>query len=209
MKIVWPRGSLALTDEDLLWAGRAAAREASSGLGWTAVLWSWAQRAAWLGDRGNGVPCRGQPTLAFTFTNVVRCHSQPVNPYWVNRGTAAQIRIRSYLQSAAASWASLESGAGPMEAKPGLKDHVYQWASGVLPNPVPRFADFSAPGMSDVPSGAPVIGGNAFFTEPETRSWPDGYVRIEGGASPSSNGPLIAGLLTLAIVGIGYVLFME
>ena len=217
-KIVWPRGSIVLTPEDLLWAGRAAAREASAGLGWTAVLWSWAQRAAWLGDRGRGVACRGQSgMLPLTYTNVVRCHSQPVNPYWINRGTAAQIRVRSYLQSPAATWEGLERGSGPMQPKPGLKAHVYRWAAGELPNPVDRLADFSAPGMSDVPRGAPVIGGNAFFPETETRSWPANYVHIEGtpgtsgGGAASGNGPgLLTGLLiALGVFTIGYLAFKD
>lgn len=205
---------LDLTDDDLLWAGRAAAREASSGLGWTAVLWSWLQLGLLHKERGRTqMPCREQPGRPLTFTWVVRCHSQPVNHFWRLRGSAEQVRVRSYLQSDAATWEALETGRmangqrAPMQPKPGLKAHVYAWARGELPNPVPRLADFSAPGVSDVPPGALVVGGNAFFTEGESSRWPASYVTIEPatGLSTISTPLLVAGAgLTIAALVTAY-----
>lgn len=184
-KITWNNGrkSVPITDEDLRWAGRAAARETdNSAAGRAAVLWSWAQRLVWYVDRGlTSTPCREQPNRPITLAWVIRCHSQPVNPYWRDRGDAGQVRARQYLQSSAATWEALERGA-VLQPKPNLKRDVYAWGRGEIPNPIPRLADFSAPGQPDVPAGAPVIHGNAFFAEPGrngTVGWPDGYVTIQ------------------------------
>ena len=184
-KIIWAGGRkfAPITDEDLLWAGRAAARETDNSVaGRAAVLWSWAQRMVWYLDRGlTTTPCREQPNRPITLAWVIRCHSQPVNPYWRDRGTASQVRARQYLQSAAATWEALERGA-VLQPKPNLKRDVYAWGRGEIPNPIPRLADFSAPGQPDVPAGAPVIHGNAFMAETGrggTDQWPDGYVTIQ------------------------------
>lgn len=149
------------------------------------------------------MPCREQPGRPLTFKWVVRCHSQPVNDYWRLRGTPAQVRVRSFLQSPQATWEALETGRlpdgsrTPMQPKPGLKAHVYAWARGELANPVPRLADFSAPGVSDVPPGAPVIGGNAFFVEGESARWPEEYVTIQPARGLQTLSP------TTIAVGVG------
>lgn len=213
--IKWPNGEYAITDEDLLWAGRAAARETNNSVqGRAAVLWSWAQRLVWYKGLGRTVtPCREQPNRPLTLTWVIRCHSQPVNAYWRDRGDAGQIRARQYLQSDRATWESLERGE-VLQAKPNLKRDVYAWARGELPNPVPNLADFSAPGQPDVPAGSPTVGGNAFFAEPGaaprgTASWPPGYVRIEPARGLQRLfDPRLALGLGLATAALGLVLLL-
>lgn len=152
---------LPLTDDDLLWAGRAAVGETGSHAGQIAVLWAWLQLAAERWEAGHRcVPCRGQPCRPFTYRWIVGCHSQPINEYWRFRGDNQPRRQ----MLAAASWEKLE------QLSPGIKGRVYAWARNEHPNPIPGLADFSAPGQPDVPPGATVIGGNAFFVEGRSRS---------------------------------------
>lgn len=200
--IVWPGGRLPITDVDLLWAARAAARETDNTLaGRSAVWWAWAQALVWRKQLGNGVPVRGQERKPYQLQWLIRGHSQPVNPYWRDRGDAGQVRARQYLQSARATWESLERGE-VLQPKPNLKRDAYAWGRGQVPNPVPRLADFSAPGRPDVPVGAPIIHGNAFMAEPGPRgtaNWPDNYVQIvPAGAGVAGFSPLVIGGIVLA-----------
>lgn len=186
----WPRGSLAITEGDLLWLARSIAGETDDAeRSRAAVAWSELQRAVvWL-DTGirstSGMRCaqaeQGAIVGPVTLTTTVRCFSQPVNPYWLRRGDDGQVRRRAFLSTA--SYQELESRHPPRatwwRGSPGLRDFVYRWAAGKVPNPVPGLADFSAPGLSDVPRGAVVIGGNAFFPEGASARWPDHYVSIE------------------------------
>lgn len=150
-------------DDDLLWAGRAALGESGSATGQIAVLWAWAQLLAQRVDAGHDcLPCRNQPCRPISYRWIVGCHSQPVNEAWRHTGTAAQQSRRQWLASA--SWEVLES------RSPGIKQRVYDFASGKTTNPIPGLADFSAPGQPDVPSGAVTIGGNAFFPEGRSRA---------------------------------------
>lgn len=200
--ITWPGGRIAITDTDLLWAGRAAARETDNTLdGRAAVWWSWAQNLVWRKELGLGVPVRGLPRQPYELQWVIRGHSQPVAPYWRDRGDAGQVAARRYLQSSRATWESLERGE-VLQPKPNLKRDAYAFGRGEIPNPVPRLADFSAPGLSDVPPGAPVIHGNAFFAEVGPRGtvhWPDGYVQIVPASGISSLNPLVIAGVALAI----------
>lgn len=188
----WP-----LTEDELLWAGRAAVGETGSSAGQIAVLWSWAQLLVQRAEAGHAcLPCRGQPCRPQTFGWAIRCHSQPVNEYWRFRGDNQARRQ----MLAAASWAKLE------QLSSGIKGRVYSFARGEYPNPVPRLADFSRPGQPDVPAGARVVGGNAFFTEGRSGSWPDNYVQIVkatglGAASPLGKIVITGGIALLTYLG--------
>lgn len=151
----WSGGSLPITDDDLLWAGRAAAGETSSAEGQIACLWTWLQRAAWLAEGPGNVYCRGSDPKPLTLTWVIRCHSAVVSEYWATQGDAARQARRARFQRA--GWPELER-----ESR-GIKTRVYAWARGELANPVSGLVDFSEIGFHDVPAGALEIGGNAFF----------------------------------------------
>lgn len=186
-----PRDRWSLTDSQLLWAGRAAVGETGSPRGQIAVLWAWAQLLVQRAEAGHDrLPCRGQPGRPQTFEWVIRCHSQPVNEYWRFRGENQARRQ----MLAAASWEKLE------RLSPGIRERVYGWARGRYPNPVPRLADFSAPGQSDVPPGALVVGGNAFFPEGASSRWPANYVRVVAAA------PIDTFLVVPLVVGGGALL---
>lgn len=153
--ISWANGQIPMTDDDLLWAGRAAAGETSSPEGQIAALWAWAQRAAWIAEGPGVVQCRGSEPKPVTFTWVVRCHSAVVSPYWLTQGDAARRARRARFQRA--TWSDLE------RESHGIQERVYAWTRGEYRNPIPGLVDFSEIGFRDVPPGAIEIGGNAFF----------------------------------------------
>lgn len=186
MTIEWPRGKVPITDMDEEWLARSVYGETNSDpRAQAAVAWSMAQRLVYFIDAGHTtMPCRGPVPPGMTLTNLIRCFSQPTSPYWVDHGTPGQEARRRFIQTAPLS--ELEA------RRPGLLAFARDWRAGKIANPVPRLADFSAPGLADVPADAVVIGGNAFFAEGNSRSWPDGYVKIV----PAS------GLATAAKVGI-------
>lgn len=193
--IVWPRGKVALTDEDVLWLARSVGGETDdSESGRAAAAWAMAQRMVWSRDQGHtttsGMRCaqaptgRGIPELEpvrreLDFTAMVRCFSSPVNPYHTDRVPERAARRRFWI---AATPEQIES------RSPGAMDFAMRFVRGQVANPIPGAADFDAP--DEVPAGAVVlyrIGGNAFMDEPGFPRTP-GYVKIV----PASGLPTVA-----------------
>lgn len=178
-KIVAPGFRYQLTDEDILWAGRAAAHEGSHG----AVLWAWAQRYTLPEMRQFG-----------TLTEMMRAHSQPINPKWVRGGRCCPTALPDCTSPCSTShpcpcseavltrrdravtmpWSMLSSS---------LRNTVTKWATAQLPNPIPRAVDFAMRG-SRVSSGLTklfTIGDNDFFATSRTLSWDPNRIVMQKG----------------------------
>jgi hypothetical protein len=131
--------SYQLTWDDILWAARMlpgeAGREAASAHG-AAILWSQAQRLYKLGRR-------------WTYTSLIRAHSQPINPKWLANGQfclpGGQGHGTNLCSPAAmANRAAIQSM--PWESiNPDVRTHVINWARGRVNNPVPKAIDFAWP----------------------------------------------------------------
>lgn len=183
--IVWPRGKVAITDEDVLWLARSLGGETDrSEAGRAAAAWAMAQRMVWARDQGNrttaGMRCAQAPggrgirelepvRRQLDFTAMIRCFSSPVNPYHTDRVPERQARRRFWIS---ATPAQIE------QRSPGAVDFARRFARGQVSNPVPGAADFDAP--DEVPAGAVAlyrVGGNVFMGEPGFPRDPN-YVRI-------------------------------
>lgn len=209
--VVWPRGKVAITDEDVLWLARSLGGETDrSEEGRAAAAWAMTQRMVWSRDQGHtttaGMRCsqaptgRGIPELEpvhreLDLTGMVRCFSSVVNSYQTDRVPERQARRRFWIS---ATPEQIE------QRSPGAMNFSLRFARGQVPNPVPGAADFDAP--DEVPAGAVVlyrIGGNAFMGEP---GFPRerGYVKIVAasglpGAAKLAGGVAIGALVAWAI----------
>lgn len=181
--------SYRLTPEDVLWLARAAKYEGGSK---PATLWTYAQRLAL--------------HRSMSMTDLVRGHSETVNPIWASvTGSGCQRvpsectpdRLATRARAASATWDSLSTA-----------PTVLAWAQAQVPNPVPRATDFAvdAPGNPVVtnflarhPDAHVVLNsGNIYIAEGATSSWPADFVTIE------YNGRVVgAGSSILMDVGIG------
>lgn len=144
-----------LTQDDLLWLGRAIVGEAGdnpSRRSAAAIAWALAQNFALIPSSRGGVP------RFSTFTGLVRAYCQPVNPSWSVAGdgkcleipsacTPAHIARRARISSL--SWNQLGA----------VQGYVQDFAAGRLENPVPGMVDWLA-GPWD--GGQVNIGGNVF-----------------------------------------------
>jgi hypothetical protein len=163
-----------IVPDDVLWLARSSKFEGGSH---SAVLWTYAQRLA--NHRGASL------------MNLVRGHSQPVNPIWASldapgclkhpeKCTESQLARRR--QASSAPWESLATA-----------DLVLSWAQGKVPNNAPRstdFADQTVGGsfLKKHPDSKLVLDqGNLYIAEGASTagkgggppvSWPDNYVTI-------------------------------
>lgn len=193
-----------ITEEDVLWAGRAANCEGGGEDGEKAALWTWTGRFTLPSYR------RRFRTLA----SLIRAHSQPVNPIWQRTGSkcgpggqyhgSARFCNESQLQRrercATTSWGSL---------KPSVRDSVTKWATAKLANPVPKAVDFASSSIGHSADDVEVArfkspGSryyNVFYSEAASRSRPADFVQIEHEGSVA--GPSMRGLVRAApIIGI-------
>jgi len=192
-----------ITDEDVLWAARAAQCEGGGEMGHRATLWTWTARFLLPGYR------RRFPTLA----GLIRAHSQPVNPIWARAGSrcgaggsyagrdeCSEDKLRRREQCAQRSWESLS---------PNIRDVVTQWATAKLPNPVPKAVDFASSSIGHSADDVEVArfrspGSryyNVFYSEAASRARPTDFVTIhhEGRVA----GPTLAGIWRAApFVGV-------
>lgn len=165
-----------ITDEDRLWAGRAAQFE--GGLDPADVLWTWTQRYALPAYR------RAFPSLKA----LIQAHSQPVNPIWRRDGSKCRPGGPYYGrdQCSAARLATRDRAATiPFSALDAdVRAKVDAWAKGQLANPVPRSVDFANAPVSQAfisrNPGSEVLkrAGNWFIGVPQSLSWPDNYVQL-------------------------------
>lgn len=115
-----------LTVEDLLWLARATQYEGGDH---ASTIWSYAQRAALY--------------RVSSFTQLVRGHSQPVNPAWDERtdrkcidnpARCTEEELARRQEAATLPWTQI---------RPSVRAKVMAWARAELPNPVPRAVDFA------------------------------------------------------------------
>ncbi len=212
-----PGYSYQLTDDDILWVARSlegegGPRERDP----AAILWTYTQRMVWRNQRGNPES---------SFARMVQLHSQPINPRWFrsapnslcwkkpdacsDRKEAMRRRRRSM------RWDQI-----PLE----LRQIVERWATGNLPNPVPRSVDFANGPVTAAfirrnparvyvqPEGfeggergtCPERDCNYFAAEPDSKSWPANFVTMTGGRmKPAVGLSIIFGSIAAAVaVGV-------
>lgn len=164
--------SYSITQNDLLWIARAAQAEGGNE---AATLWTWAWRFM--------VNANGRGSLA----ELVRAHSQPVNPAWDSasdpkciahpeRCGAAALERRAYFSSL--PWEQIRGD---------VRDLVLAWATAQVENPAPRATDFADEQVSRAflarpgNAGAEVVlrDGNWYIAEARARALPADYVTVE------------------------------
>jgi len=126
-----------LTDDDLLWLGRAIYGEAGTkARGGAAVAWALAQNFLLVGRR---------PPRVATFTALIRSYCQPVNPIWADPNGAkcrahpdacTPAKIARRAQMANMPWNSIPAS---------VRDIVTRFAAGTLPNEVLGLVDWATP----------------------------------------------------------------
>lgn len=181
--------SYEITDEDLLWLGRAAEGEGTREAPHT--IWTWMQRYA--GGVANLTDFRSYPSL----TALVRAHSQPVNPKWARDGEfcrpggryAGGPRCAENLLQRRERMSSLPYA----QLSLSVRDTILALKTASLPNPVPGAVDFADKPVSEnfvARASSRAIGaqvsykphgddGNWFITTTRTRAWPDDYIFLE------------------------------
>lgn len=188
-----------ITDEDVLWAARAATCESSDPQTTLAELWTWAYRFATPNYR------RTFPTLA----SLIRAHSQPVNPKWERDGEACRPGGR-FANAPVCDEALLarreRCRTTPYAALPAEQRAVTEaWAKGKTRNPVPGAMDFASSSIGVQQGDVEVarFGGQVFYSEPQSRRLGASFVTIE----PGSSALWWLGVLAVAGAAIGgYVL---
>ena len=137
----------ALTDRDVLWAGRMVQGETNARAGRAddalAVLWTMTQLFSPAGQRDK----YGRQRFG-DFTSLLRAYSQPINPLWLGDGmfcrpggraagteacAADRLARRARLQQT--PWNELDVE---------LRQVVLDWAAGRTENPVPGAVEFAA-----------------------------------------------------------------
>lgn len=214
-RVVWPGGQYQITDEDVLWAGRAASYEGDG----IAVLWAWTSRwASWGHSRFE------------TLGGMIRGHSQPVNPKWIEGGQCCPEAREDCTSPCFVSDANptgvsrycpcrrvaldrrARAVSMPWEAIAGsLRTAVLDWATARATNPVPRATDFAAkPCLSPERQerrGIQLIYTlrNCFYSDTRARAWPKSYVTIqsEGRVAGDKTGNGWIWLAVASAVGYG------
>lgn len=153
------------------------------------IFWNYAQRLA--------LPQFRRWKLA----DVVKFHSQPVNPRWRRDGEfcrpggryngddrycrESQLRIRdSNFRDVQNGWEAYRS------KQPRVVQRLIDWEAGRVPNGVPRAVNFAAPSVASTypernPRSNPQIlfrKSNWFIGENGSTNWPDNFVTVEGSA---------------------------
>jgi hypothetical protein len=130
-----------LTDDDLLWLGRAIYGEAGTRQrGGAAVAWAMAQNYMMTGP-GGGPRFAALPT----FTALLRAYCQPINPAWMdpngpkcqrNPAACTERHLARRRSISGMSWESLPQS---------VRNIVQAFAEGTLPNEVPGLTDWATP----------------------------------------------------------------
>lgn len=174
-----------ITPDDVLWLARSVQHEAGN---YAATAWTYAQRAA-----------------AFrrwrTLTDLLRAHSQPINPIWMRDGEmcrpggrfhgrdeCAERRLAARDRATTTPWSQI---------RPEVREIVSKFVTARLENPVPKAANFANATVTTSyllrnPSSAVVLReGNWYITEARTNDWPDDFVTIRHAGRIA--GPSLAG----------------
>jgi hypothetical protein len=216
-KIEAPGFSYQLTDDDIIWVARSLTGEGGPvQRDPAAILWTYAQRMVWRDQRGNPHP---------TFAQMVQLHSQPINPRWFRSAPDSKCHLRP--EACSDRKEALRHRRRSLrwdQISPELRQIVERWATGNLPNPVPRSVDFANspvtatfirnnPGSVYVqPEGfeggergtCPDPPCNYFVAERDSKSWPANLVKITGGeiGTVMGVGIIIAAIALAGAVGV-------
>lgn len=186
---------LALTRDDATWMARACVGESVRDA--AEVTSTLLRRWAFVNDQRTG---RGESTVWPTLTDLIRAYSQPVNPRWAERGTAARQARRARISSMA--WSDVPAT---------VRTTVLELLGGrrrlALPGAV-HFADrrVSASFLARYPAATRVRAStdNVFIALPASRSYPEPVILPGPGAppaSPSDGGAVASGAaVALALV---------
>lgn len=159
--------SYRIRTDDLIWLARALMRESSSTAGRKAVIWCYTQRAALFRVRN--------------FKELVKEHSQPINPWWRNQRSddfqdsdenppnlgrkltegndnSSPARIAERIRVSNTEWERIDSS---------IRQLVKDWSEGRLSNPVPRAVDFATPAVASQRSRAERQGNRFSNTTPQ------------------------------------------
>jgi hypothetical protein len=192
--------SYTLTEDDLLWLGRAASGEGGDP---RATIWTWISRFTGLRGWRDELQAQGLARL-------VRSHSQPVNPRWMEGGDFCMPGGRGYggrycepdLLARRAFYSSL----APADFDPAVKAALAQLRKGSLRNPVPRAVDFADRPTSEAfverNPGARILAcldGNCHIATSESLRWASSFVEIAASSSwKYALGGFAVGALTLS-----------
>lgn len=165
--------SYQMTGDDLLTLARSLRKEEKAGTNRESVgrlAWCYAQRLVLY------------PTMA-PFKRMVTNHSQPINPAWFPDGTYCKPGGEYHGEQPCASAASRPANAAYAwdRMDPRTQQYIFDWASGAIPNSIPRGTDFAAADLvaRKIAGGRPwnvVYQGipgstNTIVDEPGSRAW--------------------------------------
>jgi len=182
-----------MTPDDMLWLARST--EAEGGTAPAATIWTYAQRQVAASRTGS-------------LADLVRSHSQPMNPIWSSPTGSGCVRdpskctpalIARRLAAQAKPWSSIASG---------IREKVVRFATGLLPNPVPSAVDFAAPStaqswLSRNPGSRVVLqAGNWYVATAPSSRWPADQVTINYDGRVAGGAALATGLGAIAVVAI-------
>lgn len=196
-QISWPGGSYQIRRNDLIWAARAAAHEGDH----EAVLWTWTSRWVSWGHRRYD-----------TLADMIRAHSQPVNPIWLKGGRCCPEALEDCTSPCFVT-SSNPTGVGghcPCSTQAlgrrarairltwdqiarSLQTKVTDWATARLSNPVPKATDFAASPCLDFAAQQRreikllYVIRNCFYADKRSRFWPSQYVKIRMGDRVASD----------------------
>lgn len=150
------------------------------------IFWTYAQRLS--------LPQFRRWKLA----DLVKFHSQPVNPRWRRDGEFCKPGGRfhdqpncreSVLATRDRNFQDVRNGWEAYRSKePRVVQRLIEWESGQVPNGVPRAVNFAARGVAENyasrTAGAEISQrkSNWFVAESGSTNWPDNFVTIEGSA---------------------------
>lgn len=193
-----PNRGYTLTDEDVLWLARAFVGEAGEDCSEQEaayLFWCWMQRfmlvkAAWNSE-------------SWSFTDLVRAHSQPVNPLWAVAGQGKCVSHPDYCTSDKIARRAKVSGYSVSELSGfGVYQYALKAQSGDLPNPESQpiydFAACSLIAKQGRPCTGINVGNNCFLTyeclkDSEKKNITPGSVEL--GTSSTKIGVVILGIL--------------
>lgn len=189
--------SYTLTEEDILWLGRATFAEGGDR---AANVWTWLSRLARF---------RSPSTIA----DIVRTHAQPVNPRWARGGEFCGPGGQ-YVGTEHCTEARLAARDAHVRRMPDQWDDetrrvIALLRAGRLPNPVPGAIDFARRDVAEAfvarNPGTSIIrcAGNCYVADSVSSRWPAGWVRLDAGLS--STGLFMRTLFGATLIGgLGY-----
>ena len=193
-----------LKREDLLWLGRSFQGEAGrlGRLEYSALAWCYAQRIIlWDRFRGEGRPPPSFGTTYPTyFSKMVRLHSQPINPRWMEGGEFCIPGGKGFGQDRCSepvlARRAIHVARAWEDINEDIRRAIVDWAEGRVDNPIPKYTDFAGRNTQErgrfIERLQVTPRGNAFYKERGRASinWPDDYVKIEFDGNSTTDDPV-------------------